>query len=260
MRVVHALAVAIASLGACAGDGDEGPFRPGGGGGGGGSHGGDGGVIDAATGDGAGDGDGGSALNGRICVVSDLRVPDACPSVAAQSGVPVLVRGTTTSTVSGSDGKFTLAVSSSSVVLDVATGTAGLERAYVPAVVGGEVKTPVVTTAAFDAAINSLTTAVPDGNGTVVAYVVDTNGPAVGVTFSTIAGSSHAPWYDAGSNTSWQQGTGTGDRGVALFVDVPAGTVSIDGTAADSRVAQLSGIPVAVDTVTFVRVTLVAPP
>lgn len=255
MRAVHALAIAIAGLGACAADGEDPPFRPGGGGGGGGSHGGDGGVIDAA------DGDGGGSLNGLICVVNDLRVPDACPTVASQSGVTVSVLGTSTTAVSGSDGRFALDAAASSVVLDVADGSTTLEHAHVMIAVDGSlVEAPVATTAAFDAAINSLTEVVPDGGGTVVAYVDDGSSPGVGVAFSTIAGSSQAPWYDAGSNTSWQQGSGTGAKGVALFVDVPEGFVSIDGTAADSRIAQASGIPVAANTVTFVRVALVAPP
>jgi hypothetical protein len=258
MRAVHALAIAIAGLGACAGNADDAPYRPGGGGGGGTSHGGDAGVRDAA---GDGDGGGGGTLNGVICVVSSLLAPEACGSGTEQSGVTVAVLGGSASTVSGTNGQFSLAVTGSSVVIDAADGSATLEHVYVPVTVSDStVSTPVVTTAAFNAAINSLTTVVPDGGGTVVAYVDDGTSPGVGVAFSTIAGSSVAPWYDDGSNTSWQQGTGTGVAGVALFVNVPVGTVSIDGTAPDSRVAQRSGIPVAADTVTFVRVALVTPP
>lgn len=254
MRVVHLLALTTA-VSACAGSDDGGPFRPpGGGGGGGSSHGGDARQIDAAMGDGGGD------LNGLICLVSDLRVPEACPTSVQQVGVPVAVRGTTTSAVSGSDGRFTLAVSATQVTLDAAASTANLQRSYVPVPVNGSlVPTPVMTTAAYNALIASLGTVVPDGGGTVVAYVSDGQSPATGVAFSTIAGSSLAPFYDDGSATSWQQGGGTGAAGVALFVDVPAGTVAIDGAAADLRVAQLGGIPVAVDTITFVHVSLVPP-
>jgi hypothetical protein len=100
---------------------------------------------------------------------------------------------------------------------------------------------------------------VPDNGGTVVVYVRDGNAAAIGVAFGTIEGSSIAPFYDNGGATSWVQGGGTGVAGVALFVDVPVGEVTIEGVAADSRVAQAT-VPVAVDTVTFVRVSLVTPP
>jgi hypothetical protein len=254
MRPFPLLVVALA-LGACAGGDDEGPFRPGGGGGGGGSsQGGDARLADAA-----GDGGGGGELNGLVCVVSDLRVPEACPTVAAQEGVPVGVVGAAATATSGADGRFTLAVTSSSVTLDAASGSAVLVRSFVPVVVSGSlVPTPVVTQVAFDATIASLGAVVPDGGGTIVAYVADGNSPAAGVAFSTVAGSSLAPFYDDGGATSWVQGGGTGAAGVALFVDVPAGTVSLDGVAADARVARAT-VPVVADAVTFVQIGLVAP-
>lgn len=253
MRAVFIL-VLSAAVGACAGGDDEGPFRPGGGGGGGSSQGGDARQIDAPS------GDGGGQLSGLICSVSDLRVPEACPSVASQAGVTVAVVGTAASTMSGSDGSFTLPVLSTTVTLEAGAGSTTFERSYVPVTVTGSlVPTPVVTQAAFAAAIDSLPTAVPDGGGTVVAYVVDGASPVVGVSFATIAGSSLAPFYDNGSDTSWVQGGGTGAAGVVLFVDVPAGSVTLDGVAADTRVARAT-VPVAVDTVTFVNLSLVAPP
>ena len=254
MRAVHVLVVG-AVLGACAAE-DEGPFRPGGGGGNGGgsNHGGDARLVDAPAGDGGGD------LSGLICVVTDLRVPDACPTVASQAGVTVSIRGTSTTTTSGSDGRYTLAVSASQVTLDAAAGSATHEPSLVPVTVSGSlVPTPVVTQAAYAAVIGSLGTVVPDGGGTIVAYIEDGTSPATGVAFATIAGSSLAPFYDNGSATSWQQGGGTGAAGVALFVDVPAGSVAIDGVAGDLRVARAT-VPVAVDTITFVRVGLAAPP
>ena len=71
----------------------------------------------------------------------------------------------------------------------------------------------------------------PDGGGTVVLYVKDGNSAALDVAFDAIAGSSLAPFYDDGGATSWTQSGGTGAAGVALFVDVPAGSVTIDGNA-----------------------------
>ena len=259
MRAVLLLAAAsgLAGLGACADEDSGGPWRPGGGGGGGG------GVrppVDAPASEDAPAGDGGSEVTGLICVVTDLRAPDACPTVASQAGVTVSIVDTAATTTSGADGRFTLPVSAASVVLDAGAGSATFERSLVPATVGGLViETPVVTQAAYAAVIDSLTTVVPDGNGTVVVYVKDGTSPAPGVAFAMIAGSSVAPYYDDGGATAWTQSGGTGAAGVALLVDVPAGNVTLDGVAADSRVAQAS-VPVLADAITFVEIALVAPP
>ncbi|HUQ03921.1 MAG TPA: hypothetical protein VM261_15595 [Kofleriaceae bacterium] len=255
MRAVFILALG-ALAGACAGEEDDGPFRPGGGGGGGGGMtGGDARQADAVT-----VGDGGALLAGQVCVVTDLRVPRACPAVPEREAVAVAVRGTTAMTTSAANGGFALPVLDAQVTLVVATGSTTLVRSYVPtAVTGAAVDAPVVTQAAYDAVIGSLGTVVPDNNGTVVAYVRDGAAAAEGVAFAPIAGSSLAPFYDNGSATSWVQGGGTGVAGVALFVDVPVGSVTLDGVATDSRVAQVT-VPVAADTVTFVNVTLADPP
>jgi hypothetical protein len=254
MRAVLSVVVG-AAVGACAGGDDEGPFRPGGGGGPGGVRPG----VDARI-DAPGSGDGGGNLTGLICAVTDLRVPDACPTGASQAGVTVAVVGTATSVTSGADGRYTLPVSGGTVTLEVGAGSTTFERSLVPVTVSGSlVETPVVTQAAFAAVIGSLGPVVPDGGGTVVAYVVDGASAARNVDFATVAGSSLAPFYDNGGATQWTQSGGTGAAGVALFVDVPAGTVALDGVAADARVARAT-VPVAMDAITFVRLGLVAPP
>jgi hypothetical protein len=253
MRAVLILALG-ALAGACAGEEDHGPFHPGGGGGGGGGTGGDARQTDAAV-----LGDGGALLAGQVCVVTDLRSPRACPAVTEREGVDVTVRGTTTTTTSAANGGFSLPVTEAAVTLVLADASTPLVRSYVPVpVTGAAVDAPVATRVAFDAAIASLGTVVPDSGGTVVAYVRDVSAPATGVAFSTIAGSSLAPFYDNGGATAWVQGGGTGPAGVALFVDVPPGTVTLDGLAADTRVARAT-VPVAADTITFVYVTLADP-
>ncbi len=247
-------ALALGAAGCPASD-DDGPFRPGGGGGGGGSnHGGDARQLDAPGGDGGGN------VNGLICVVTDLRAPDACPVTSTRVGVTVAVTGTSTTTTSGSDGRFTVAASSSVAILDVAAQSATLERSTVPVTVSGAlIHAPVVTQTAWEQVLASLGPVVPDGGGAIVLYVDDTSGSASDVTFSAVSGSSLAPFYDDGSATSWTQLGGTGVAGVALFVDVPAGSATLDGAAPDLRVARLSGVPVVADAITFVRVRL-APP
>ncbi len=258
MKPVRALAALWLLAGACVADDEDRPVRPPGGGGGGGGGdaggGGDGGV------DGGGDG-GTGVLNGVVCVVSDLRSPDACPAVPARAGVTVAVRGTATSAVSGADGRFTLVTPGDIVVLDAAGNSATLVRSLVPAVVGGvTVNTPVMGASDWADVLASLDQAVPDGGGAIAVYVRDGNAAAIGVTFDMVAGSSIAPYYDAGGALSWSQGGGTGSAGVTLLVDVPPGSVTLEAVAPDQRTVTIAAVPVVADGITFVRDALPPPP
>lgn len=262
VRLLAALSVlaGACAAGGCVADDVDRPVRPPGGGPGGGGGGDAGGGGDGGV-DGGGDGGGSGTLNGVVCVVSDLRSPDACPAVPARAGVTVAVRGTATSAVSGADGRFTLMTPGDIVVLDVAGDSAALVQSLVPAVVGGAtVNAPVIGTGDWADVLASLDQAVPDGGGAIAVYVRDGNAAAVGVTFDMVAGSSIAPYYDAGGALSWAQGTGTGAAGVALLVDVPPGTVSISGVAPDQRTVAEVGVPVVAGGITFVRGALATPP
>lgn len=243
------------ALGGCAEE-DYGPYRPpGGGGGGGSSTGGDARQTDAPGGDGGGN------LTGQVCVVTDLRVPEACPTTATQVGVPVAVRGTAAATTSDGDGRFALAVTDEAVELDLAEPSTTLVRAIVPvAVTGALVRAPVITRAAWTQVEDALGVAIPDGGGAIALYVQDGDVAAADVAFAAVAGSSLPPFYDDGGALAWRTAGGTGVAGVALFVDVPAGTVTLDGVAPDQRVARLADVPVVSDAVTFVRVRLAAAP
>lgn len=253
---LSAAVLALVAAGGCVDDDRSGlPVRPPGGGGPGSNEGGDATPIDAPGSDG-----GGGEVRGLICVVTDLRSPDVCPAVPAREGVAVAVRGTADATVSDAEGRFTLPVGTPTVTLDVAGGSATLERATVPAAVGALVHAPVIGASDWADVLASLDQAVPDGGGAIVVYVSDAGAPASGVAFATIAGSSIAPYYDAGGALAWAQGTGTGAAGVALLVDVPPGTVTLDGVAPDLRVVAPATVPVAADAITFVRASLAPPP
>src|SRR6188474_1319317 len=65
---------------------------------------GDGGIGDAGIGD-AGVGDGGVAINGRVCLISDLRALGAC---AASGAGNLQVRLGGASTTTGDDGRFSI--------------------------------------------------------------------------------------------------------------------------------------------------------
>lgn len=254
-RLTAAVVVLVAG-GGCVDDDRSGlPVRPPGSGGPGSGQGGDARLLDAPS------GDGGVALNGLICVVTDLRSPDVCPAVPARGGVSVTVTGTSDGTTSDAEGRFTLPVSGAVAVLDVAGDSATLERSTIPVGVNGAlVHAPVIGVGDWADVLASLDQAVPDGGGAIVVYVSDGGAAATGVSFATVAGSSIAPYYDGGGPLTWVQGGGTGAAGVALFVDVPAGTVTLDGVAPDLRVVSPATVPVVADAVTFVRTSLAAPP
>src|SRR5258708_2875100 len=95
-----AMIAATVALGwaACTGAGDDWTVRPPGGGPGG-NGGGDATRPDAAPGDG-----GSAQLTGLVCVVSDLRAPDACPTATERIGVAVHLAGASGGTTSDSEG------------------------------------------------------------------------------------------------------------------------------------------------------------
>lgn len=285
-KVLMAAAV-VAAAGAvagCGGDEDDRPWRnPGGFGGNGGNTGGnpdgggglgDGGIDDGGGGtdgtgtetDGGGSNDAGPmdtdggvmSLTGQVCVVSDLRQPDACPAVASRIGVTVQVRGTADMAVSGADGRFELAATGA-VVLEL--GALGLERSVVPAAPATPlVNAPVISSQDWQAVLDAIAQVQPDDAGAIVLYVEDAGGAAVsGATMDPIAGSTVVPHYDDGGALAWRTAGGTGAQGVVLFLDVSPGTVTLDGVAPGPRPVTLAGVPVVADTITFVRVRLAAP-
>lgn len=286
-KVLIAAAI-VAATGAAAGCGaeeDDRPVRnPGGLGGTGGMTGGatdgggttgDSGLVDGSGGgdgmgtdtDGGGSNDGGSmgdggvmSLTGQVCIVSDLRQPDACPAVANRAGVTVRVRGTGASAVSGADGRFAIAASGA-VVLELAEGAVLLESAVVPAAAATPlVNAPVISSQDWQAVLDAIGQVQPDDAGAIVLYVEDAGGAAVsGATMDGVAGSTVVPHYDDGAALAWRTAGGTGTQGVALFLDVAPGTVTLNGLAPGPLPVTLAGVPVIADAITFVRVRLAAP-
>lgn len=241
----------IAAAAACAGSGDDWVVRPPGGGTGVGIPG-----VDAMPRDAPG-GDGGGDLHGLVCVVADLRAPDACPAVTTASGVAVRQLGDTAGTTSDASGRFTLAVASGTVILDVAVGSAALTRSVVPVANDGSlVQAPVPTQAAWAATVAATGGVVAAGDGAIAVYVdTSAGGAASGVTFDLPPGASNGPFYDRAGG-AWDAGGGTGPAGVALILDLAPGTYALSGGDGAGHTVTLTGVPVAADAVTFVRGTL----
>lgn len=242
----------------CAGDDGNWVVRPPGGPGG---PGGTGTTIDAAQpidadGDARGDG-GGDGLRGQICVVTDLRAPDACPAVTSAAGVLVRRAGDATGDTSDAAGRFTLDVAGADIVLDVASGSQLLQPSIVPVLSDGTiVHAPVPTASAWSATVAALPATVAPGAGSIAVYTVTAAGtPAAGVIYELPEGAPRSPFYDGTGATPWTTGGGTGPTGTTLIVDLPPGTYVLEANQGAAQITPLA-VPVYADAVTFVRARL----
>lgn len=244
-------ALSLVMLAACAEDRDWVVRPPGGGTGSQGS------PVDAATS--SIDAPAGP-LDGLVCVVTDLRRPEVCPVIPAATDVLVRRAGDLDGARSGADARFLLAVTGDRVVLDVGADSAALQPSLVPVRhVGSLVHAPVPTAAAWTATVASLDVSAGAGTGAIALYLDEAaGGPAARVTVAPVAGSLAEPFYDGSSTTAWRTGGGTGALGAVLLVDVPPATYTLE-LARDAITTTVPGVPVAADTVTFLRARLPAP-
>ena len=249
-QMLRRASLSLVLLAACAAPEDDWVVRPPGGGTGSMGVRIDGGPADAGL-----DG-GGGGLTGLVCVVDDLRQPDRCPIGAAATGVLVRRLGDVLGATSGSDARFTLAVTEPTVILDVAADSTTLQLTIVPVRTdGGLVHAPVPTAQAWTDTVASLEVAVAPGNGAIAVYTDSALGaPAAGVTFVQLAAGS-GPFYDGAASTTWTIAGGTGDFGATLFVDLPPGIYGLDGNQG-ARQVIVGSVPVVADAVTFVRAVL----
>lgn len=245
-RLVGVVLLGLGMIGCTSADDGDWVVRPPGGGTGSGGV-----TVDAGGVD--GDGDGGSGLVGHLCVVTGMQTPRACAGLEKQEGVTVRRLGDTTGTLTGNDGVFTLAVSGTPVVLEVAHDEPLLQASVVPVRNDGtDVEVPVPTAAAWASTLTAAGTTVTPGNGSIALYLQAAPGEVpedvrFDLPLSGIAG----PFYDD-DNGGWTTGVGTGVRGVVLFTDLAEGTYTLQGRDAATTAITIAGVPVVPDRVTFV--------
>ena len=247
-------ALAAASLltgAACTSDDSDWVVRPPGGGSGSNTGGPDGGVDGGPT------NDAGTMLTGQVCVVTDLRRPDACPVTTTAAGVLVRRLGQLTGTDSNATGAFTLAVTDPVELLEVAAGSTELVPSLVPVRNDGAVvHVPTATRVAYEDALGDVGATVTTGNGSIALYVETAAGlPATGVVFTQPEGGALPPFYDLVGAQAWAAGGGTGPAGAVLFVNLPPATYALTGLAPGGAVLN-PGVQVISDSVTFVTVAL----
>lgn len=200
---------------------DSYPWRPPNGGGSGSNNPG----ADAGGGIDAGDVDGGIAeqLDGVVCVIVNVDAPFECPTGTAKDNVDVAAVSSGTTTVSDTDGQFTidLAVSPDTLRLG-ATPSDGLVTTLSRSNLAPEpVTSPVLDEGLRDTIYANLTEV--QTTGAMLIYVVDSGGPVAG---ATVSGASGRIYYDDGAGAFVDDAAGTGADGIVLIVDTDSSTVT----------------------------------
>jgi hypothetical protein len=219
VRVITALALVLALVGACkqAQDADNLPVTPGGGGGG---TGGQGGIhrdaaIDARHLDGA--------VTGRACLVADARLLDTCASTGA-GGLTVMLGSATALTAS--DGTFTLVTPQGSDLVWTASGSA-VTTSMMP--FGPTPVIPVLSQNTYQDLLDANLVSSGSGQGDVFVQVLGSGAPLAGAVASSTPPAANATLYDGTTATAWNQ-TATGVDGVAWIPGIAPGTATIKVT------------------------------
>jgi hypothetical protein len=243
-------AVLAMVLAACSSGVDDFPARPGGGGpvvGGPGGSGGDAGIRDGA------DGDAGVLIAARVCVITDLRKLTAC---AVRSGAPTVsvTLGTRIPTAPPTDaGDFTIFAQLGTDLVWRASG-ANFVTTVMP--FGPEHVIPIVSDTVYtDLLVQNDMTALPEGQGSVVARVVRGVAEATGVTATTTLVSANViPRYDEDkSAVDWNPVGPTQMAGVLWFPGVNVTTTStITFVRPDQTLVPAVGVTVEDQAITFV--------
>jgi hypothetical protein len=202
----------ILLVAACRADSDDFPIGPGGSGSNGGN--------DAGVGDGASDavdGDGGVAISGRVCIITDLRRPTTCDNTANAESLLVSI-GVTRTAKPNARGDFTIAAPLGQFTWRV-TGI-NFITSVIP--FGGETTLPVISDVRYTEllAVNGVTLA--DQQGSVVVRVVKGVAAVQNVTAVSNPATADLAFYDSTSALDWRSDLiGTGPAGVVWLPDLP---------------------------------------
>jgi hypothetical protein len=224
MRFALTLALLAA---ACSGDGDR-PVGPGGGVGGNGS-----GAVDGGGADALGQG----TIEGRLCLVSDLRLHDQCPSLTGLGGIKIENAITGATTTSDDNGNFTLpAAQGNYTQIRVAYDDEAYRDVLVPiGLVDGRasgVQLPLVPALVWQDLIFVIGMNEPEATASLAAYFVridNLDASVAGVTITVPQGTAGVPVYDGpGGPFDFTPGGGTGQRGAAILLGIPTTDPKID--------------------------------
>jgi len=205
-------------------------------------------AADASVGDAATDG---RNLQGRVCLVEDLRDISACAAMGAGN---FLVSLGSNSATTQDGGEFAIAVSASSTLVWRVTGSS-VQTTLAP--FSAATTIPVIAAADYQALEGDYGVLEVAGQGAIVAHVISAGTPVEKVTATTSPVGSYAALYDGAAARLWTQNS-TGAHGAIWIPGLPAGTVTLAVTPAGGVPQLFSQIPVAEAALTFVTVELAA--
>jgi hypothetical protein len=164
-------------------------------------------------------------VTGRVCVLADPQLLNAC-AIRGASGLTVVAAGATTATTTttGADGSFVLTAPA-----PITVGTLTVSGSTVVTstqAIGGANVVPVMTQALF--ADMTLATGVTPlaGTGTILSTVVARGVPVTGAVATSTPSPAFGPFFDGTQPAPWTLNA-TGARGIVLFPGVVAGSASL---------------------------------
>jgi hypothetical protein len=237
--MTRSLLVALLALGACDDDGGGYPINPGGGGPGGGTN-----------PDGSVEGDGGTSISGRVCVIVDARALGSCASTGA-AGITVALGNQITTT--NDDGSFVITRPTGQNLVWRVSGD-DIEASALPLASANEI--PAIDSAVYVDML-AVTNATLGAGGAIIARVGRNGTASAGVVAIPSPQATSEIYYDGASTLEWETDS-TGGSGIIWIPSIAAGTASLT---LDNGVNQtsLTGISVFSDTITFAYGTAPAP-
>jgi hypothetical protein len=192
----------------------------------------------------------GSMLIGRVCVVTDLRMPNAGCATTGAANITVTL-GTET-TMTADDGSFMLLSPSGAGLVWHTSGT-NLVSSVIPLTTSNVL--PMVSVQTYLDLQNGNSVIVNSGEGSVFLYVRQTGLPLAGATTTVTPTASFLTLGDRANATNWVQGA-TGALGVSWTPGIIAGSATLRVTPPVGTVAMID-VPIEDGAITFA--TLVIP-
>lgn len=233
MRLALALPL-LAALTACHEDVEMYPIGPGGYGTGNGT------TPDASADSSGGDG---GMISGRVCLISDARMPVSCASSGAD-GLTVTL-GSATATTSA-DGSFSIATVTGTGLVWRVSGTGIVASAMQVSTVA---TIPALSELVYADMVTTNQAVSGDGSGAIIARFTSGASGVSGLQAATTPAPGGQIFYDGTSATEWDT-TSTGTFGVVWVPGLVTGSANL--TVSGAKDTMIDGIPVYADTVTFV--------
>ncbi len=189
--------------------------------------------------------DGGTEIQGRVCLLSDPRAPATCAASGAD-GLAVTLGGQSATTAG--DGSFTIMRPSGTNLTWLVNGT-GIEPGVMRAALGSTI--PVLSSLLYGDMIAGMSAVVTTEDGAIIAQLRRNNAPFTDAVAVATPVPDSEVYYDGPGVSDWDFDS-TGAAGVVWISAIPPGNASL---AVDNGTVQttVGGIPVFAGAITFER-------